>query len=490
MTARRSAAAAGVAVALWCAVTSAAAATLPGGQVMATDRFEYSYSSETQREIVENWLDASWMLGGLRAGILLSHRSPSEEGERANSVRHRFVEFTAEGLDLRAGHFYGLFGRGLVFAAHEDRTTRVDTALDGLWIQGARGRVRGVAFTGTPAGRDVDVRGADLTADVGEGVSAAVSGLTWRADDFAAPDGTIHREWVVAPRLEAVFPFGGCYAEYGWKKGWDASVVPDDRSELGQAFYAGVDLFRGPVGLSVEAKDYKRFTVVRAADGRTPLNNPPALTRQHLYTLLNRDPHAIDADNEQGLQGELTVSAPAGIGLLLNASRTERQDGRRIFEEVYAQAERERWGNLRLRGAFGYREAEGRRHTVIADVTWQLDGRHSLALEAEQQHVDLGGGEGFDLGAYNQQFLKIELGIAPSWAVAALLELNDKFDEQRQAGEQRGPFPALQVGYVTPTGADVTLWAGKRQAGYLCAGGICKYEPAFEGVELSGSLRY
>ena len=57
-------------------------------------------------------------------------------------------------------------------------------------------------------------------------------------------------------------------------------------------------------------------------------------------------------------------------------------------------------------------------------------------------------------------------------------------------GEKAGPFPAVQVSYASPAGARLALWAGKRQAGYLCAGGVCKYEPAFEGVELTGTLRY
>lgn len=469
---------------------AASAGPVTGGQVMAADEFEYSYSTDTRREIVENWLDASWLLGGLRAGILLNHRAPSEEGERANEVRHRFVEFAAEGLQLRAGHFYGLFGRGLLFAAYEDRRIRVDTALDGLLVTGGRGRWRGAAFTGAPSGQPVDVRGLDLATDLGRGVSAAVSGLTYRPDGFTAADGSVHREWAVAPRLEAVLPFGGCYVEYGWKKGWDFASVPDDRHDLGQAFYAGVDLFGGPFGLSLEAKDYKRFTVLRAADGRTPLNNPPALSREHLYTLLNRDPHAVDADDEQGWQAELTWSGPAGWSALVNASRTERQDGRLLFEEVYVQGEREAWGPLRVRGAFGHRDADGRRRTLVADATYRLDERHSLTLEAEQQHVNLGAGEGYDLGRYNQQFLKLELGVAPAWSAAAILELNDKFDEQRQLGEKKGPFPAAQIAYVTPTGARVALWAGQRQAGYLCAGGVCKYEPAFAGVEVTGSVRY
>ncbi len=478
------------ALALAASAATAVAGPVPGGQVLAADEFEYSYSTETQREIVENWLDASWFLGGLRAGILLNHRAPSEEGERTNELRHRFVEFAAEGLDVRAGHFYGLFGRGLLYAGYEDRRIRVDTALDGLLVGARRGRLRGTAFSGTPSALAVDVRGADLAADLGGGVGVGASGLTWRADDWSAPDGGIHREWVAAPRLEAVLPFGGCYVEYGWKKGWDFGPVADDRSDLGQAFYAGVDLFAGPWGLSLEAKDYKRFVVLPGADGRTPLNNPPALSREHLYTLLNRDPHAVDANDEQGWQAELTWTGPAGWSALANASRTDRQDGRLLFEEVYLQAERDPGGRWRARGAFGYRDAESRRRTAVADVTWRLDDRRSLSLEAEQQHVVLPAGEGYDLGAYNQQFLKLELGVAPAWSLAAILELNDKVGEQRQSGEKEGPFPAAQFAYVTPTGARVALWAGKRQAGYLCAGGVCKYEPAFEGIELTGSVRY
>ena len=79
---------------------------------------------------------------------------------------------------------------------------------------------------------------------------------------------------------------------------------------------------------------------------------------------------------------------------------------------------------------------------------------------------------------------------APPWTFAAIVETNNKVDGQRGSTEEEGPFPAAQISYVTDQGSLFTLWAGKRLGGYLCAGGVCKFEPAFEGVELFGTIRY
>ena len=40
--------------------------------VSATDKFKYSYSTETEKEIFENWLDVSYQFGGFRTGIMLN----------------------------------------------------------------------------------------------------------------------------------------------------------------------------------------------------------------------------------------------------------------------------------------------------------------------------------------------------------------------------------------------------------------------------------
>lgn len=459
-------------------------------QVRATDQFEYSYSTGTSQEIVENWLDLSYYLGGIHTGLLLNSQQPAEEGGRENRIQHRFFEYRTEGVDIRAGHFYGLFGRGLLFAAYEDRMIRVDTALDGLLVSGRRGRLQGTVFTGAPSALERDVRGLDTEVDLGRGGMLGFTGLTHRADDLVEADGRIHREWAVAGRLIKFFSFGDCYFEYGRKKGYDYEIVPDDRFQNGEAYYGSVNVFGGPFALALEGKSYRKFTVLRRVDGKTALNRPPALVREHIYTLLNRAPLVLDPDDERGGQAELTYSGPSGWSALLNASRTERHNGHLVFEEAYGHVEKEDVGPLRLRGGFGYQDSEGRRQTVIGEITWQLDPLHSLTFVGEHQHVRLGGGPDFDLGDFDQQFLKLEYAVAPVWVFTAMLELNNKFDEQRTSNEKRGPFPAAQISYASSVGTSVALWAGKRQAGQLCSGGVCKFEPAFEGVELFGIIRY
>jgi hypothetical protein len=334
------------------------------------------------------------------------------------------------------------------------------------------------------------VRGLDSEFDLGRAFTIGATGLTYRADNLSEADGSIHREWVVSGRTTKLFPFGDYYFEYGWKKGYDFQSTPDDRFQSGHAFYGSVNLFTGPAALSLEGKDYQRFAVLRRSDGKATLNRPPALTREHIYSLLGRASHNLDADDEKGVQAEFTFTGPRGWSLLANYSKTERQNGQTLFEEAYGHVEQERWGPFRLRGGFDYQESEGLRQTVITDVTWYIDDVHSLNFDGEHQHVRLGGGENFNLGAYDQQFMKLEFGVAPTWAFSAILELNNKYDEQRDAGEKHPPFPAGQISYTSLQGSTLMLWAGKRQAGQFCSGGVCKYEPAFEGVELTGILRY
>ena len=66
-------------------LTASSACLGTGGlaeQIRATNQFEYSYSTETEKEIVENWLDVSYLFGSFRTGLLLNNQQPAEEGTR------------------------------------------------------------------------------------------------------------------------------------------------------------------------------------------------------------------------------------------------------------------------------------------------------------------------------------------------------------------------------------------------------------------------
>ncbi len=472
----------------------AAGATVATGKadwseaVTATDRFEYSYSTVTEREIFENWLDVSYQLGGFRTGILLDSRAPSEEGYRSNEISHRFFEFSSGDYDFRAGHFYGIFGRGLVFNAYEDRTVRVDTRLDGVVASVHHGALAATVFSGTPSARELDIRAADLEYACGRGLQLGATGMTWRADSWSGDNGEVRREWVSALRARQQLSHVDWYFEYGWKKGWDYDPT-DDQYDSGTALYANVNLYSGPFSLSWEHSDYERFTVVPRADGTTPLNRPPSLIREFTWTLLNRAPHPLDQNDETGNNLD-AVHSGGGWTTVGSLARLERQNGETLYELAYAAVQKDRLGDFRLQGGFGWQDNEGQRQSLVGEVTWFLSERRSLTLQAEHQHVRLGGGTGYDLGAYDEDWFKLELETAPTWAFAAILEMNNKYAEQMAHDEQPGPFPAGQISYTLARGGNLNLWVGKRQAGYLCSGGVCKYEPAFEGVEFFGVFRY
>ncbi len=477
--------------ALLASVAPAPAASGAGGTVRVANQFEYSYSTESDREIAENWLDARYAQGDLLVGVMINSQQPAEEATRRNEVKHRFVEFGGDDLRVRAGHFYGMFGRGLLFNAYEDRVIRVDTALDGVWVQGRRGAWRGAAFSGTPSGLEVDVRGMDHALSVHPDLTFGVSVLTWQSPDTPVRDGSLLRDWASSARVEHALPFGDLYVEYATRNRWADDGEGDWLEHEGHALYGGLNVHGGDFGFSVEAKDYEDFTILRDADGQRPLNNVPTLTREHLFTLLNRHPYLQDADDALGYQAELTWSGPDGWSALANVASTETGDHETVYDEWYLQLEQDDLRGVHVRLGLDRKESDGlEMDTVVGEFTWHASSSSSWVLKAEQQHVTDPGTEYGSLGEYNQQFVSLEFATAPHWSLTAMCEFNDKYPEQRDFLEEEGPFPAVQASYVTEAGDMISVWAGERLGGYLCAGGVCKYEPPFQGVEVFGTIRY
>ncbi|MBD3222520.1 redoxin domain-containing protein [bacterium] len=477
----------------------AATGPAPGGQtwsdaVTATNQFEYSYSLDTDAEIVENWLDVAYQFGDFRTAIMLNHQGPSEDGNRRNEIMHRYVSYRSGMFDVRVGHYYGMFGRGLVWNSYEDRFIRVDTALDGVIGKGSFGQVDLTVMSGTTGTtptfsdpdfevvKNVDVRGADLEYRPLPGLSVGAAAVTYLPPGNTADD--IKREWVGTGRLGYNHQHASLYLEYGKKTGYEVNF---DDPEEGLGFYGNLGLYLGPLSISLERSDYDEFTVLAGADGKQPINRPPALVREHVYTLLGRKPHNLNADNEKGWQVEANAELGGGWLALGNASRIETHDRETLYEEIYGHIEQEHLGDFRVRGGFGYQDSEGAiRQTVVADATWHASDAMAWTAHFEHQHVRFG-----VLGEYDQQWMKLELELPPQWTVTAIAETNNKYDAQFDAGEIKGDFfPAGHITYTLSGGGNLNLWFGKRQAGQLCAGGVCKFEPAFEGVEFYGVFRY
>jgi thiol-disulfide isomerase/thioredoxin len=471
----------------------AAATSGDAGELSISDRFEYSYATGTRREIVENWLDAAWARGPVRAGLTLNSQAPGEEQRRRNQITHRWFELTRDDVTVRAGHFLGLFGRGLVFNAWQDRDLRVDTHLDGVMATARSGRLAATVMSGAPSRRELDVRGADLEWSAGRGLVCGASGLTWHNSANEGAD-AVDREWAAALRLRQSLPHADWYAELGGRNRFSLDAFDGDGGggdlRDGWALYGNLNLYGGPFTVSWEASDYRRFELVSQADGVTALNRPPSLAREYTWTLFNRAPHSLNANDEKGHNLDVTWRGPGELALQARAARLRLHDGRKVHEAASLAAEFGHWRGIGLQAALGYQDSEGQRRTAAAEADWQGPGGTAWSLQAEHQHVRVGGGVGFDLGAYHQQWFKLECALRSRWLLAAMLETNDKYAGQRSPSEDAGPFLALQAARTLARGALLTLWAGRRQEGYLCSGGVCKFEPAFSGAEFYGTLRW
>ena len=457
--------------------------------VSATDKFKYSYSTETEKEIFENWLDVSYQFGAFRTGIMLNSQAPSEEGNRQNEIVHRFFEFNSGEVSVRAGHFHGLFGRGLIFNSYEDRVVRIDTRLDGIIASTRQGNLNATFFSGSPSVRQLDIRGTDVEYNLFGTMFVGGTGLTYRSDNGPDSANEVFREWVGSFRARQNFGFGDFYIEQGFKTGYDYNSATNEADE-GQAFYGNLNLYQGPFSVSWEHSYYDRFAVVKGADGKTSLNRPPSLAREFAWTLLNRSPHNLDPDDETGNNLDVMYSDDNGWTFLASGARLKNLDDEVVYELAFGSVKKDNLGPFRATGGFGYQDSEGLRQTVVGELTWMVDATHSWTFQAEHQHVRLEGGTGFELGAYDVDWFKLEYETAPRWAFAAMFETNNKYAEQRPATEKEGPFPAAQISYTISRGGNLNLWFGSRQAGFLCSGGVCKFEPAFEGVELFGLFRY
>ncbi|NTV04184.1 hypothetical protein HGA89_04610, partial [bacterium] len=127
--------------------------------------------------------------------------------------------------------------------------------------------------------------------------------------------------------------------------------------------------------------------------------------------------------------------------------------------------------------------------TLVGEALWHATAVDSWSLKAEHQHVEDTGTPHGGLGEFDRQFFTLEYAHAGQWTLSAMLETNNKYVAQREFLEGAGPYPALQAVRTLQDGSLLSLWAGKRLGGYVCAGGVCKYEPAFEGVELFATFR-
>lgn len=491
-------------------LSSAALAQLPSyTNVSASNQLEYSLEDETNAEIVEDWFqfdyDLSPFEGGFRYELYQPRENPVHtpdiEDASSQGITYRYVRYKSETFNMTLGNFYTLFGRGMTLRTYEDRNIRVDNSLDGLLLETDPWKLRIKALTGRvssnyplyfpiiPRVKVDQIHAIDVEADVLENVTVGTSFLSSREGVSPFP-----RTELAAVRGEASLWLLDFYGEYGEMSGM----------EEGKGLYFATSFNRPGLGVSAEYKRY-RDIAFRTSDF-TDYNNPPSLTREHAFALLNRYPHQLDADDEQGYQIEVTWSPDDVTTTLFNTSHTWDRYDETAFREYYGEVERYLGESFRAVVALDWSEelkdSFTKNLTPVVELEYYLDDVNTLRGEYQHQHTKgdtlyYPDGGLFWLGEFDQDYILLEYTRAPRWSISLVHERTSASELQRNimrtdilSESDRSRWIFATVSCNISESNNITVMYGSRHGGYNCVGGVCRLEPEFKGLEVKLFTRF
>ena len=494
------------------AVVLTAAAPLDA-QLRLTAQHEYQFGNLPDAEPADlRALYQQLNLGLESSGFLASARSEAfrSTGEDRDYLHlaQRSLSYRHGGLEATAGHFYALVGRGVLLHAFElpgviteDRVSRrryqIVRDLDGVQARGRWRRVEVLALHGTPVNSELapGLKGLDrrrgrvsggaagvrVSRDIEVGAALIEFSLGGQEELGAAT----HGEFRFGSLLEGL-GLGGWYGDlYGEYAQLDPAPGRWLSLERGRprALYTAATLTGGAWGLSLELKDYDDFAF-------PSINNPPTLIREHEAFLLNRETHALLADDETGVQAELTWALPRQVGLVAawnvatrrGSDPGEEKSLREYFLQLDAPVGEALHGQLFLDYTRNRILENERRLTAGTRWDWSAGGRHAVSADVQFQDVD----RRFGRSEFPHENLMaiVELSRYPAWTWSAQLQRSNDPLEAGAAASGATWWGAFGASWRLGDAHTLGVFAGRRRTGLACTGGSCYEVLGFEGLEL------
>jgi len=484
--------------------------SLPIG-LRLSNQLEYSYDTNSSQEIFENWLNLDYSRGVFSTGIRFDIFQPNDPDPTIARGKNKFaaIDYTyvqgrigtaRKGGSITVGNFYTIFGRGLILKSYENRNIRIDNNLLGVKLHGSFMGFNLIALTGQSKNVNNELK------DILHAVDLEYSGLSnfKIGSSFASnqPENTsLSRTMMTSLRTEFSIWNLDFYGEYGVKKNADLKekIFNNRESIIGKGVYGSVNFYLGSFAFTGEYKYYDNYTFTNQ-DGTVIYNTPPAVRKEYTYILLNRHPSPLNQSNEKGFQLEGSyyfdntdyVSVNYGITNTLGTdSYYKRSSGinissRLALKEAYAEGAYELNESLYLKGGVGYMEelsSDTKSITPILEVKYYFESINTLKFVLEHQMVnDNSTSESYYIDLFSVEYLR-----SPDFNIALVGEVQTK--EPQEGRIIRKFFGFIQIGYKLGSHTDLSLLFGSREAGNICIGGVCRYEPKFTGVEFKLHLR-
>lgn len=477
-----------------------------------SNQLQYSYDTKDKKEIFENWFNLDYSKGIFSAGLRFDIFQPNDPDpsisrgkERYANIAYKYLKAEIGNIDrgiaLTVGNFYSLFGRGLILKSYEERNIRVDNNLLGVKAEGRYSNFILTALTGMPENALAQRKDILHAVDIEyRGLSGLQLGGSFASNQ---PDiNGVARTTLASMRVQPSIWNFDFYLEYGIKQNEDVkrNVFNDKEEMIGEAFYGSMNFYLGSFSFSGEIKHYDNYAFT-THDGTVFYNTPPSLRKEYTYQLLNRHPSSLEQSNERGFQVEAIYYIDDDNQLNANFGMTETLPASSYFQRVsgfnlpvftqhkefFIQGTRNWSDSYTSILSFGYNEelpTNTRNFTPILENRFYFDNINTIKATIEHQQTTNRTTD----EKYYSNVLALEYLRSPSLSITLVTEVETKEPEEGRTIRKLWSF--IQFGYKVFQNTDLSLLIGSRQAGNICIGGVCRFEPEFRGIELSLLTRF
>ena len=443
---------------------------------------------------------------------LLGYELGEQPGSNHFYLSSKYVQWADTNFEVLVGDIFDQFGNGLVFRSYEDRQLGINTGVEGIrgiYRFGSYVSVRGLYGRPRLYTKYADswVRGADVDVSLTDifgfrNILLSLEGSYINRYESLDKDATydFYSLGLDTPQLDM---FSGSF-NFAWKglsvkgeyarKSKDLSTASSMKAAKGAAIFAEAVYTYKSLSVSGTFRMLDDMGTMLSLYGNgtgNSLNYLPSLTRQYTYMLASLNPYQVNVTGETAGQADIYYSlrsrhdrhrywnfhANVAMAYTLSPAQSVTNKKQLLWNDVNFDIERQWNRNLKTILLFSRQEwspSHGSEsgtyvsNIFVGDITYKFDRKKSL--RAEVQYLLSGDYEGDWVAGL------LEFSFAPKWSVFA----SDMYNIE---GTKKNYYNA---GFSYTKGRTrIQLGYGRNRAGYICSGGVCRYSPAYTGLNIS-----
>ena len=448
----------------------------------------------------------------------------------------KYIQWQDANYSVMVGDVYDQFGNGLIFRSFEDRQLGINNSIEGGRVTATFGNIVSVkalfgrprlyssangysrGWIGSQYARST-VGGADLSVSLSdiigseelmmsiegsyvnrrERLDRELNGMNYGTDYFPYFELTSPDLNMYSARLNLDYKGFTLRGEYAGKGKDISSGAVLGKAAKGSAVLAELGYNVGGLSVSAQVRRLEMMGTPLSLYGNlgvmgNTLNYLPALTRQHTYMLAALNPCQMNAEGELAVQADIYYTlrskqsrqrywnfhANYSTAYTLKSYQTASSKRELLWSDVNVDVERQwnkQWKTTLMFSRQEWNTSHGQgpalpsttfaSNIFVGDVMYKINKKFSLRMEA--QYLLSTDYEGDWVAGL------VEFNVAPHWSVF--------FSDMYNLGTTKTNYYNGGLSF-THNRTRVQVSYGRNRAGYVCSGGVCRYQPAYTGVNL------